>query len=381
MTAREVVRRTVVWGLLAAFFVPPVWMLVRYPGEPQALNNALWALMAWSGFPVVGAVILSRKPGNWVGRLMMFIGLYWSLSGLLYLPSVAPHVPPLAELLLYGVQYLVWLALVVIPVLFPSGRAETPTGRVLVVALVSVAAVVLALLVVSTLPMQITGHVSPFAVPALAPVSNFVVGDTGFFVVPLLLTGALVELGVRWRRSTGARRLQFRWFAYGVAVTLVFLLVTSLVAAEDVWTDLLVLGINALPVSIGIAVTRAGLYEINHVVSRTVAYALVTALVVGVYALVVTSVTRLLPAQSALAVAAATLAAAGVFLPVLRRVQGGVDRRFDRERVDAVRVVDEFGAQLRSGADPGRTTSDLARAVERAWQPTSLGLWTVGDER
>jgi len=107
----------------------------------------------------------------------------------------------------------------------------------------------------------------------------------------------------------------------------------------------------------------------------------VTASVIGTYALVVTSISRLLPVSSALAVATATLTAAAVFRPVLRRVQEAVDRRFNRERYDAQRVVDAFGARLRGETDPDAAAADLVAAVGRALQPAAVGLWVRGGAR
>ena len=110
--------------------------------------------------------------------------------------------------------------------------------------------------------------------------------------------------------------------------------------------------INAIPVTIGIAVLRYRLFEIDRVISRTVAYAVVTVLLVGTYALVVTSVSRLLPQSQQLAVAGATLAAAALFRPLLRRVQERVDRRFNRARYDATREVEGYASSLRDSVDP-----------------------------
>jgi hypothetical protein len=202
--------------------------------------------------------------------------------------------------------------------------------------------------------------------------------------VPVLVVGSLVDLCLRWRRAIGVERLQFRWFAFGVSIVAVEFVVdqtwqaispASYAAfAPFEWIPQLCL--NAIPITIGIAVTRHGLYEINRVISRTVAYSIVTAAAVGVYAAVVSSVTFVLPDAPSFAVAAATLAAAALFLPVLRAVQRRLDRRFDRERYDARKVVDEFGERLRGDADPTGVTPDLIRAVDKALQPASVGVWT-----
>jgi hypothetical protein len=224
--------------------------------------------------------------------------------------------------------------------------------------------------------LDLTGRKNPLGQPAAAAFAEFLFADAAFAVIPAIAALGLVDLILRWRRSTGARRLQFRWLAYGGAITIATILLTFLMDSlpEEVAT-ILIVGLNAIPISIGIAVTRHGLYEIGRVVSRTVTYAVITIVLVGIYAIVVSSVTWLVPEAPSIAVASATLAAAALFLPALRAVQRVVDRRFDRERYDAAAVVAEFGERLRTEVDPGTTGSDLIVAVQRTLQPASSGLW------
>jgi hypothetical protein len=135
-----------------------------------------------------------------------------------------------------------------------------------------------------------------------------------------------------------------------------------------------------IPIAIAVAVLRYRLYEIDRIISRTAAYALVTLLVLGVYAVVVTSITWLLPGAPAVAVAVATLAAAALALPALRWIRRRVDHRFDRARYDAQRVVESFGERLRNGADPDSAATDLVSAAEQTLQPAAVGLWLVPGE-
>jgi len=131
-----------------------------------------------------------------------------------------------------------------------------------------------------------------------------------------------------------------------------------------------------IPISIAVAVLRYRLYEIDRIISRTASYAVVTIVVIGVYALIVTSVALFLPDAPTLGVALATLTAAAVFLPVLRTVRRLLDRRFNRAQYDAERVVETFGQRLRTGADPHTAPADLLGAVESTLEPDVLGLWT-----
>ncbi len=135
-----------------------------------------------------------------------------------------------------------------------------------------------------------------------------------------------------------------------------------------------------IPVSICVAVTRYRLYEIDRIISRTASYTLVTGLLLAVYFVIVTSVTRLLPQSSnGFAVAAATLTAAAAFRPLLVRVQKAVDRRFDRERYDGLRAAEAFSATLRDETDPAAVAAEMAAVAQRTLQPGRLLLWIPGD--
>jgi hypothetical protein len=134
-------------------------------------------------------------------------------------------------------------------------------------------------------------------------------------------------------------------------------------------------GLTVLPVSIAIGVTKYHLYDIDRVISRTVAYVLLTGCVVGVYVGLVTLVTKGIGFSSPVAVAASTLVAAALFNPLRRRLQRGVDRRFNRARYDAERTVSAFAERLRESVDPGSVSDDLMDAVQAAFEPSAACLW------
>ena len=131
----------------------------------------------------------------------------------------------------------------------------------------------------------------------------------------------------------------------------------------------------ALPVSIGVAILKYRLYAIDRIISRTLAYAIVTGLLVGVYAGLVLLATRVLSFHSTVAVAASTLAAAALFSPLRRRVQQVVDRRFNRARYDADQTVAAFAAHLKDAVDLDSVRDDLAAAVQQALEPARLSVW------
>jgi hypothetical protein len=130
-----------------------------------------------------------------------------------------------------------------------------------------------------------------------------------------------------------------------------------------------------IPIAVGIAITRHGLYEIDRVISRTLAYASVTGAVIAVYVVLVTTITRLVPSSSSVAVTVATLSAAAVFQPLLRRVRASVDRRFDRAHYDLAETVAVFGGSLEQTVDLDDVLTDLHSVLTRTLQPARLNVW------
>ena len=130
-----------------------------------------------------------------------------------------------------------------------------------------------------------------------------------------------------------------------------------------------------VPVAVGVAVLRYRLWDLDRLVSRTVTYTLVSGLLVLPYVAVVLAISRLANGADGLAVAAATLAVAAAFSPVRRRVQDGVDRRFNRRRHDAARTIEAFAARLRDQVDLDALNGELVAVVDRTMQPTRASLW------
>jgi len=136
------------------------------------------------------------------------------------------------------------------------------------------------------------------------------------------------------------------------------------------------LGILVLPVSLALGILKFRLYDIDRIISRTVAYAVLTGILVGVYAGLVLLATQVLAVKSPVAVAASTLAVAALFSPLRRRVQRAVDRRFNRARYDADQTVAAFVARLKDAVDLDTVREDLARVVQTALEPAHLSVWT-----
>ncbi|HEY2354951.1 MAG TPA: hypothetical protein VGH79_08665 [Gaiellaceae bacterium] len=183
-----------------------------------------------------------------------------------------------------------------------------------------------------------------------------------------------------WRSATGVQRAQLKWLALGSAICLVSALLLVMFGdgastSARVIADLSALGMSLLPVAIGVAILRYRLYEIDRLISRTLAYAVLTALLVGMFAGIVLLTTRVLPFSSPVAVAASTLAAAALFNPLRTRVQRLVDRRFNRARYDRDALVAAFGAKLRDAVDSETVLAELAGAASSAVEPMHVSIW------
>jgi hypothetical protein len=264
--------------------------------------------------------------------------------------------------------------------LLPNGRLRSRRWRVVVVA--SVVGTTLEMVSWTLAPGPMTQTLVPVAKPfaleggwagTVATVGNWI----GFGVLFASIPAAALCMVLRFRSSRGVERQQLRWVAAGATVAVVAPLVLIPLDALDLvptdafsWPMLL-----AVPLSIAVAVLRYRLWDLDRLVSRTVTYALVTALLVVPYLLILPATTRLAGSAGSLAVAAATLAAAALFSPLRRRVQALVDRRFNRRRYDAARIVEGFAAGLRAQVDLDALRVELLGVVDQTMQPTRASLW------
>ena len=216
------------------------------------------------------------------------------------------------------------------------------------------------------------------------PTGWFAVIIHGCLIVLLVLSvGFIGRQVLSWRRSSGERRQQLKWLASGAAVSIVGLVLAMIFATSSGSTPIVVqwidnvawFGLAALPVSIGVAILRYRLYDIDRIISRTLAYALVTGMLIGVFAGLVLLTTDVLSLSSPVAVAASTLAAAALFNPLRQRVQRVVDRRFNRTRYNADRTVAAFAARLKDAVDVTAVRDDLTTVVQQTLEPAHVSLW------
>ena len=201
---------------------------------------------------------------------------------------------------------------------------------------------------------------------------------TGFSLTVAGLVVGAASLVVRFRRARGTERQQLRWLALAAALTGAGAAVVGVGMATDATAvPLFAVGIclALLPLATGAAILRYRLYDLDRIISRTLAYGFLTLLLGLGYAGVVLGLGRLLPDSSSLAVAAATLAVAALFQPLRRRVQGLVDRRFNRRRHDAGQLIEAFGARLRDQVDLDTLTGEVLAVVDQTMAPTRAWLW------
>ena len=221
---------------------------------------------------------------------------------------------------------------------------------------------------------------NPVGVGALEHGLGAVLFPVGALLVLAGLVVGAVSLLLRFRRARGLERLQLRWLALGAALSATAFAVslTALVVEDsDGWLFQAALGISVavLPLATGAAILRYRLYDIDRIISRTLAYALLTLLLGLGYAAVVLGLGRLLGKGSSLVVAAATLAVAALFQPARRRVQALVDRRFNRRHYDTTQTVEAFSARLREQIDLDTLSAELLTVAQDTMQPTQVSLW------
>jgi hypothetical protein len=373
--------RTLAWALLALTLALLAATLVI-----GLTGHEYWAKVV--GFmpivitlALVGTLVAART-GNRLGWLFLAAA---AVSAISVLASVYAARSVTAEL--PGAAWAGWTLIVslgivqpllfLIPLLFPDGRP--PSRRWWPVVWV---AIIAGLVVMVTSALSNVNFSSNFPklrdpVTVVAPLGtayNFAL-EVGLLV---FVVGA-VSIIVRFRRSGQEQRLQLKWFMYASIVAAVVIFGVSGFSNSPLPATEIVFPL--IPAAVGIAMLKYRLYDIDRLISRTLAYAIVTGLLVGVYAGLVLLATQVFGLHTPVAVAAATLAAAALFSPVRHRVQQVVDRRFNRVRYDADQTASEFAARLRDAVDLHAIRADLLTVVNRAVEPAHLSVWIAESGR
>jgi hypothetical protein len=381
-----------VWVLAMLILASFPWLdrLLRHGGRPD-----LALLAAFSVAPTLAAVLAStvglvlalRRPAHPVGWLLLVLGLGLCTSGAAagyvgYALVVRPGALPAAHVVARPyptVTNALLAALGFVLLLTPTGLPPSPRWRWWTLGSVAAMAV---LLVASTIaPGSLDGEAlvagGPQEFRAFGSALRLANQAAQALAILTILVGT-ASLVVRFRRARGVERQQLRWLALAAALTGVAMLaagVLVLAGSLELASWFAVLCVAFLPLATGAAILRYRLYDLDRIISRTLAYGLLTVLLGGGYALAVLGLGQLLGQDSSLVVAGATLAVAVAFQPARRRIQQAVDRRFNRRRYDAARTIAGFSARLREEVDLDTLTAELLAVVEQTMQPTQASLW------
>jgi hypothetical protein len=342
-------------------------------------------------FSVLGAVIVSHRPENRIGWVYLLIGVLMplqSVANLYYTRTVISGGLP-------GARWAAWLSnwssLLIFPtglalfsfLLFPGGRLPSQRSRIVAMLALGIAAVLIVANALDPAPISIAGDLPRVANPlGVSGLGLGAVSGNGYLLGLALIAVTIGSLVVRGRRAEPRERQQVKLLAYAAALTIGLLLIVTIVSLAGVavpsagWEVPIVFGFGiAVPVACGFAILRHGLFEIDRLISRTIAYTIVTGILVGVFLATVLLATRVLPFSSPIGVAVSTLAAAGLFNPLRLRVQRIVDRRFNRARYNAEETVAAFTEQARNAVDLDTLSTELVQVVEQAIAPAHLSLW------
>jgi len=361
----------VLWSLLMVI-AAAAWPMFPRTGVDATAGILVAALCS----VLVGSVLSFKVPSNSVGRLALIAGS----AGVVYFSGKEYAVASLGQGAgLRGAYILGWMGSWV-GALFPIGVSLLifvfPTGRpvgwwraLMAVPIIGALSSFLGAALLWGLPLT-----TLISADLLSQTRAYAFVDAGFILgfmsaIPATLSGI-----ARFRRAGFVERQQIKWLLAATCVFAVAYIVGATSDDEWVWWVVSV-AMAAIPLAILLAVLRYRLYEIDRLISRTVAYVIVIALLGAVYVGGFAAMTSFLPAESPLAVAGSTLAVAALFNPVRRRVQDWVDRRFNRSRYDARQVMDRFAGSLQGGVDSEGLVNGWVSVVSETMEPSSVAVW------
>lgn len=388
-----------VWMLWLTATVFVAVTLLYLTGQDRTVRDQFPIVELGSGLFIalalatVGAVVSARRSRNPIGWILLGSGLLLAVNFPLDVFARAAAAGfadpglgrwtawanPLTFIPFFGTL------LVFLPLLFPDGRLLSPRWRV--VAWVSGGAMAAWMLAEALRPGQLADHYPGLENPLPITPPEWLVRALEIIGGPLLFGPIIIAVGVnvvvRFRRSSGAARQQYKWVALPAALLIIFIPLNDLwfrdasgvlrVVADIVF----VVALGGLPVGVGLAVMRYRLYDIDRLVSRTVTYALVVGVLAAVFAALTIALPQAvgLPEENPLLVAVATLTAAALFNPTRRRLRGWVDRRFNRSRYDAQREVERLAERLRTDLEIEDVAGEMLDVVAKTIEPSTASVW------
>ena len=402
------------WSLAGLSFAGFAATVVLYVAIRPVLPSSTWGtggdsavvifVVPFLAFPLVGALIASRRPKNPIGWMCLGAGIFWMLAtmtgpyavyGIVARPGSVPFPAAIGSLTEWLWTPALGLLGTYLILLFPDGRLPSRRWRPLV--WLSGAVIVLGSAGTALKPGRppdLGGMRNPFGLEGHPWVANAM--EAILVLLPLCVLASTLSLVLRFLRSGGEERAQIKWIALAaslVGVGFCFVIIMSVIMPDaaggtrPLWQKLLedavTLSFAGVPVAVGFAVLRYRLYDIDVVINRTLVYGTLTVALAVVYVGSVVSLQYVLRAltgqESQLAVVASTLAIAALFNPLRRRIQSFIDRRFYRRKYDAVKTLAAFNSRLRDETDLDPLSNDLVGVVRETMQPAHVSLWLRPD--
>jgi hypothetical protein len=364
------------------------------PGDPSFRNDPagfVGFICAFGAFGLVGALMIWQRPGNALGWVLTAVGLLaaWGASADTYVDQAS------GENLLYVVSVwvslwywypLLGLTLIFTPLLFPDGKPPSPRWRLLAWGATLTLALIFFLAAFrERIEMPGISMDNPVGIPGIEDPEESTLGTAllGSFVVFLVL--ALASVVVRYVRAGSVQRQQIKWLLLATALS-AFMVFFEEITRIELDTELLfALSIALFPAAIAVAIFRHRLYDINVILNRALVYGSLTVTLGLVYIGGVVGLQYVFRAltggESQLAIVASTLAIAGLFVPLRRRVQSFIDRRFYRRKYDATKILEAFGTRLRNETDLEQLNTELLAVVSTTMQPEHVSLWLKPADR
>jgi hypothetical protein len=385
------------WGLSLTLTVLALLLLALNLAHPHTHTFDSWLDSTLNAvfFSTMGAIVASRRSENLVGWLLGLYGLAQSISHFsgqyaIYALLAQPDSLPAGEAMAWVSSWLLFIIIgfsVFFILLFPTGGLPSRRWRWVTWLTVAFVLVGVILGAFSSGPVEGLGPIrNPLGIEGFSNVYNSIL----FTMVPtFLLVAAASSVFMRLRRAKGVERQQIKWFAYAAAATVIGLFLAYVIPTmidTPLWFEragyaVLIAVIPSLPISIGIAILRYRLYDIDIIINRTLVYGSLTAILAGVYFGSVTATQALfsiLTDQQELpqvVVVTSTLLIAALFNPLRQRIQSFIDRRFYRRKYDARKTLEAFSAKLRDVTDLNALSDDLVGVVRETMQPAHVTLW------